>query len=278
MKQRVISGLVVACVLISSGLIGGLYLYLLIFACSLIGLYEFFKATSGKEIAIKDMMKDTMCTATYVLTVAYYLYILLRGDNISLRYAVLIAIIVLAAVYVLSYPKYKVTQLYNALFAFLYCVVMMSFIFLIRIMPGSGRIYFFAMLVGTSICDVCAYFVGVNFGKHKLAPVLSPKKSIEGSIGGITGSVIVAFLLGYVVLDKLLGKPGYTLQLVVLCFFSAIVSQIGDLFASGIKREHDIKDYGNLIPGHGGIIDRMDSMIYTAPVVYIVASVFLAYF
>ena len=277
MKQRVISGIIIAAVLISSGLIGGLYLYLLVFACSLIGLFEYYKATSNKEITVKDMLKTPMYFAAFILTVIYYLYIAYKGDNISLRYVLIIVAVVLIAIYVFSYPKYKVSELYNGLFGFIYCTVMMSFVLLVRIMPGEGRIYFFAMLIGSSVCDVFAYFVGVKFGKHRLAPVLSPKKSIEGSIGGILGSVLVAFLLGFVVLDKILYKPGYTVQLMILCFFASIVSQIGDLIASGIKREHEIKDYGNLIPGHGGIIDRMDSMIYSAPVVYIVATVLLAY-
>lgn len=276
MKQRIISGVIIAAVLISSGLIGGLYLYLLICACSFIGMYEYFKATAGKEIALKDMLKDKIILASFILTAGYYLYIAVRGDSITIRYVLLIALMVLIAIYVFSYPKYTTKDLFNAIFGFIYCALMMSFIFLIRIMPGEGRIYFFAMLIGTAICDVCAYFVGVKFGKHRLAPVLSPKKSIEGSIGGIAGSVFVAFLLGYVVLEKMLNRPGFTLQLMILCFFASIFSQIGDLFASGIKREYGIKDYGNLIPGHGGIIDRLDSMIYTAPIVYIVATVIMA--
>ena len=278
MKQRVISGLVIATVLISSGIIGGLYLFLLVFSCSLIGLFEYIRATSSGKAKLKEILREPMYLALFVLTVIYYSYIALRGDSMNFRYVVLITIVVLSAIYVLSYPKYNTGELYNALFGFLYCTVMMSFIFLVRIISLEGRIYFFAMLIGSSICDVCAYFVGVKFGKHKLAPKLSPKKSIEGSIGGVVGSVIVAFILGYVVLEKKLNMSGYTIQLMILCFFASIVSQIGDLFASGIKREHGIKDYGSLIPGHGGIIDRMDSMIFTAPVVYVVASALLIYF
>lgn len=275
MKQRVISGVVIAAVLISAGIIGGLYLYLLIFACSLIGLFEYFRVTKGTEITLKEMLRTPMTLSAFILTVCYYIYILIEGDYISHRYVLLVALTVFIAIYVISYPKYKITEFINTIFGFIYCAVMMSFILLIRIMPGQGTIYFFAMLIGTAICDVCAYFVGVNFGKHRLAPELSPKKSIEGSLGGVAGSVAVAFLLGFVVLEKILHMHGYTVQLMILCFFASIFSQVGDLFASGIKREYGIKDYGNLIPGHGGILDRLDSMIYTAPIVYIVATVIL---
>jgi phosphatidate cytidylyltransferase len=104
-------------------------------------------------------------------------------------------------------------------------------------------------------------------GKHKLAPVLSPKKSIEGSIGGIVGSAIVGAIFG-TYLDNTLGLNNFTLILAIVGGVGSVISQVGDLAASAIKRNHDIKDYGKLIPGHGGIMDRFDSVIFTAPITY----------
>ena len=124
------------------------------------------------------------------------------------------------------------------------------------------------VFISSWVCDTCAYFTGKTFGRHKLAPVLSPKKSIEGSVGGVLGSALVGVLYGY-----LFGfMPGY---MALLCGIAGAISQFGDLFASAIKREHGIKDYGNLIPGHGGIMDRFDSVIITAPIIYILAEVLM---
>ena len=113
--------------------------------------------------------------------------------------------------------------------------------------------------------------VGRLFGKHKLAPVISPNKSIEGSIGGILGSALIGIIFG-LVMSNFTGKSeNLTIIFAVIGGLGSVISQIGDLAASGIKRNYDIKDYGNLIPGHGGILDRYDSIIITSPIVYYLA-------
>ena len=98
-----------------------------------------------------------------------------------------------------------------------------------------------------------------------MAPVLSPKKSIEGGIGGVVGAALLGYLYGTFFTPSAMGCA-------VFCAAGAVLSQIGDLAASAIKRNHNIKDYGHLIPGHGGILDRFDSVIFTAPVIYILAA------
>ena len=110
--------------------------------------------------------------------------------------------------------------------------------------------------------DIMAYFSGFLFGKHKLCPKISPKKTIEGSIGGTLGSVILSGLFGYFF------APEVLVHCLVIGVLGGIVSQFGDLTASIFKRKMGIKDYGNLIPGHGGILDRFDSVLFTGPMVY----------
>ncbi len=110
--------------------------------------------------------------------------------------------------------------------------------------------------------DIMAYFSGYLFGKHKLCPKISPKKTIEGAVGGTLGSVLLCGLFGYFVL------PQYLLHCMVIGALGGVISQFGDLTASIFKRKMGIKDYGNLIPGHGGIMDRFDSVLFTAPMVY----------
>lgn len=123
-------------------------------------------------------------------------------------------------------------------------------------------------------CDTCAYCVGMLIGKHKMAPRLSPKKSVEGGIGGILGAALLGALFA-LAMNQWAGAEASVLHYALICAVGGMISQVGDLAASAIKRNHDIKDYGKLIPGHGGILDRFDSVIFTAPVIYYL-SVFLA--
>lgn len=109
--------------------------------------------------------------------------------------------------------------------------------------------------------DSMAYFTGLAVGKHKLCPNISPKKTVEGSIGGIVGSVILCGVFGYFFTNALI-------HCIIIGTLGGVISQLGDLTASAFKRHMGIKDYGNLIPGHGGVLDRFDSVLFTAPMVY----------
>ena len=110
--------------------------------------------------------------------------------------------------------------------------------------------------------DIAAYFTGIAFGKHKMTPNLSPKKTIEGAIGGVLGSTVLAGVFAHFFL------PEFLYECLLLGLFGGIVSEAGDLTASAFKRKMGIKDYGHLIPGHGGIMDRFDSVIFVAPFIY----------
>ncbi|MDD7512249.1 MAG: phosphatidate cytidylyltransferase [Peptostreptococcaceae bacterium] len=110
--------------------------------------------------------------------------------------------------------------------------------------------------------DIMAYFTGYFLGKHKLAPVLSPKKTIEGAVGGVIGSMALSALFSYFF------APAIMIHCIIMGFFCSILSMCGDLTASAFKRKMGIKDYGNLIPGHGGIMDRFDSVLFTAPAIF----------
>lgn len=126
---------------------------------------------------------------------------------------------------------------------------------------NDGLFYLLLLINFSSVCDTGAYFTGVLFGKHKLCPNISPKKTIEGAVGGVVWSIICSVIL-CVVFDK-------TDIMIYLCAATipfCIVGMFGDLFASVIKRSVDLKDYGKLIPGHGGILDRFDSILLIAPV------------
>ena len=122
--------------------------------------------------------------------------------------------------------------------------------------------------------DTCAYLAGVAFGKHKMAPVLSPKKSVEGAVGGVVGAAVLGAIYATIFSNNITMSINPVAGFAIICAVGALISMVGDLAASAIKRNHDIKDYGKLIPGHGGIMDRFDSVIYVAPVIWILLQIF----
>jgi phosphatidate cytidylyltransferase len=145
-------------------------------------------------------------------------------------------------------------------------VLPMLFTSLLRIqMMNNGKFFLLMVFIVAFASDSCAYFAGMFLGKHKLAPQLSPKKTIEGSAGGFLGTIAIMLIYG-----ALMNVNGFTVNYVVLAvygYLGSLVGQLGDLAFSAIKRLHDVKDYSNLIPGHGGILDRFDSMLFIAPLI-----------
>ena len=128
------------------------------------------------------------------------------------------------------------------------------------------------------ISDTFAYFVGRKFGKHKLAPKISPKKSVEGAVGGVLGNVVVC-VIAFIICDRFFFAMD-TIKLWMVIVASPVVSALGmmgDLSASVIKRNFGEKDFGNLFPGHGGVLDRVDSFLVTMPVTYVFVQILVAF-
>ena len=125
---------------------------------------------------------------------------------------------------------------------------------------NEGVVYVIPVFIGAWVTDTFAYFTGVLFGRHKLAPELSPKKTIEGSIGGLAFSMI-AFILSGIIIGRITGRRPNYVVFPLAGLLMSLLSQVGDLFMSKIKREHGIKDYGRIFPGHGGVLDRFDSIL-----------------
>ena len=176
--------------------------------------------------------------------------------------------------YVVRFPKYRSEQIMANVFNFLYAPVMLSFIYLTR-EQEAGKYIVWLILISSWGCDTCAYVVGMLIGKKKIFPVLSPKKSLEGCIGGVVGAGLIAALYAVFAVENVFPDKRVTIVITVICMVGAVMSQVGDLAASAIKRNHEIKDYGKLIPGHGGIMDRFDSVIVTAPMIYFLTVLFL---
>ncbi len=141
---------------------------------------------------------------------------------------------------------------------------------------GIHRAYLLLPFILSFACDTFAYFAGLTLGKHKLAPKVSPKKTVEGSVGGLLGNVVCGLLFACV-MDRWFGGGIGGGPMVLLALLCGVVAQIGDLSFSLIKREFGIKDYGRLFLEHGGVLDRFDSVLFVTPVVEIILTLFSAF-
>lgn len=256
--KRLVSGIVLVILAAFILIQGGSILFSVSLALSLIGLFELYR--------VLKIEREIPGGIGYLAVLGYYL-ILWTGHSEYVTFLVVILVLSLMTVYVFTFPKYQTEHITSALFGVFYVGVLLSFVYQVRSLP-DGKFLVWLILLGSWGCDTCAYCVGMLFGKHKLAPKLSPKKSVEGAVGGVVGAAALGFLYGILFEGHMseVIQPGFTSA--CACAIGAVISQIGDLAASAIKRNHDIKDYGHLIPGHGGILDRFDSMIFTAPAIY----------
>jgi phosphatidate cytidylyltransferase len=232
--------------------IGGLPLYIAQTLVVLIALYEFYKAFKVKGI-------NPIFNIGYIFTV-YLLIKNIYGLNIVYTCAAIFILFVISIMYLLK-SRNDIIDIAVTFFGVFYVAMLLDHIILTLNDFQYGSTYVWLIFVISFATDTFAYFSGYLFGKHKLIPKISPKKTIEGSIGGILGSTIFCILFAYIFKLQML-------PLVVIGSVGSVVAQFGDLFASSIKRYVGIKDYGKLIPGHGGILDRFDSVILVAPFVY----------
>lgn len=260
-KTRLLSGIVLVAVALLTIISGGYVLFFTLLGISLIGMQELYKVMKVREDHF-----NALEIAGYLGAVIYYVLMSLDFEKYGMM-GVIISFMMFMFVYVFTYPKFKADQVMPAFFGVVYVAVMLSFIYLTRNLP-DGKFLVWLIFLCSWGCDTCAYCAGMLLGKHKMAPKLSPKKTVEGAVGGVLGAALLGFLYGAYFEGHMveLARPGVISA--AACAIAAVISQIGDLAASAIKRNHGVKDYGHLIPGHGGILDRFDSMIFTAPAIY----------
>ncbi len=233
--------------------LGGIWLKAFTIALSVAGLYEYYKT-------VKVAKLKPISIAGYILLALYYL----TSNNFEmLSYFIIIGTFILLCVPILDI-EYTFIDVAITILGFIYVGVFFSFIYLVNI-KESGQYLVWLIFLSSWLCDTTAYYSGRFLGKHKLCPKVSPKKTIEGSIGGIVGSTLACGIFGIVVSGSV-SIPVYHYFIIgIIC---GVFCQFGDLVASSIKRYAGIKDYSNLIPGHGGILDRFDSILFAGTVVF----------
>lgn len=254
---RLLSGIVLVAAAIVLLFFGNAWLAAALLVLSLIGIYELLR--------VFRMERHPMAAVVYIGTVAYYILLYTGHVWWTVGLSVL-ELVVLLILYVVRYPKDHIDSVTKCFFVSAYVALMLSYIYQTRCL-GGGSWLVWLIIIGSWGSDTCAYVVGMLAGKHHFSE-LSPKKTIEGCVGGVVGAALIGFAYAcfFPYQDMFLFTPGLVFPMVVTV--SAVISQFGDLAASAIKRNYEIKDYGDIIPGHGGILDRFDSVIFVAPFVY----------
>ena len=238
-------------------IMGGVWLRCAVCIISCIGIFEFERAVSGKFKPIH---------LWGLLTEVLYIAFMDRINSDVIMFYMMISIMLLLSAIVIMHKSTQIKDAMASVFGFLYVGLLLGNVFAIR----NESLY---MIWLPFICafgsDTGAYFTGRTFGKHKLTPVLSPKKTVEGAIGGVLSAAILSTL--FCVLSFHF-KPVVPSALIFFAIgaFGSVLAQLGDLAASSVKRTTGIKDYGNIMPGHGGVLDRFDSVLFTLPYIYMI--------
>lgn len=274
MKTRIITAVVACCILLPVLIFSATPVLPVAMAiCSVIAIYEMMACIGFKR--------------AYVLTIPLYLAALglpflirYAADLYTVRQAVVALSLAVAlyffAVMTFSHGKYKPSDVSLAFMTAFYILAGFNAIMVLRDYEPGGKYVYLTVFIGAWVTDTFAYFCGMLLGrggKHKLIPDVSPKKTVEGSIGGIVFCMLAMVIYGLVINHITDFHANYPI-LIIGGLLASIVSQIGDLCMSVIKRAYGIKDYGKLFPGHGGMLDRFDSVI----AVSVVLAVFCSFF
>lgn len=270
MKTRIISGIIYF-ILLAAILIVNIPLVdtIVVVVISLIGVYEYIKAFKSAGYNPISWIGYLGCLTLFSMG-----GLIENADKIlCLRIALPAIIICIFSYAILTNLKFNILDIMITCFSLVLIPFMFSFVKLILMME-NGRLLIWYVLLGAFASDILAFFIGSKFGKRKLCPDISPKKTVEGSIAGIIG-VVISYIVLTIIANTYFGLTINIWGIILVGIIAAIVGQFGDLTASAIKRFCKIKDFGSIMPGHGGILDRLDSVMFVAPVIYILFKVYL---
>jgi phosphatidate cytidylyltransferase len=266
-KTRIIAGLAIIAIVIWAFMIPVKFFYLMYAVLAMICCIEYMNMLKKKGL-------NPMYAPAYAWPVAYtlVLYNLEYGilwnpgkNDILIFIGLSIMSFITAALFS---KRHSAEDLVNTVFGCLYSTLLLSFAIFIIEMPQGKWLLGFAVLGGVAT-DVFAYFTGYFLGKTKIFPRISPKKTVEGSIGGYLACAAVLFAYS-LIMKSVSGTAPETWKLAVIIALTGAVAQIGDWGASYMKRQFGIKDFGKLIPGHGGLTDRLDSIVFIVPFMYVI--------
>lgn len=275
MKNRFISAVaIIICSLLLVFLSGTIVYPVAIAVLAIIAVFELLKVIGAHK-------KLTLSIPAYMIAAAFPIIAFFVGVSnvlgflLSLSASVFVYYMWLMGVGVFSKGEITFSKISEVFGAVTYISVSASALTLLRYLDSNYGVFLVALILIISWgCDAAAYGVGSFMGKHKLIPEISPKKTVEGAIGGIVITALISPVYGFIVSLIADGVSVNYLYLTIFGLVLSVVSQLGDLIASFIKREYGVKDYGNLIPGHGGIMDRFDSVFAISTILLILSIVF----
>jgi phosphatidate cytidylyltransferase len=276
LKTRVITGFILFALLLIILFFGPVVFGISVFIFALVGIYEFYNAVSNVGYKPVRIVGYLSCLTILMVTfnngaldnqfAGHYINLFKSISYFSAGLFVIFFILFLFIVFL--HEKYNVNDIALTVFGIFYVMFLFSFLVLTRNL-NNGIYYIWFVFIGAWGTDISAYFTGKLIGKRKILPAISPKKTVEGTIGGIVGCSILT--AGYSILLVRMGIISWDVSVVsfiLLGLINGIISQVGDWGASAIKRHSNIKDYGTIFPGHGGVLDRFDSILFVAPIVY----------
>jgi phosphatidate cytidylyltransferase len=269
-KVRVISAAVGIALLVAVILSGPVVFGIAMSCVAMIGLYEFYKAVHFAGFRPVRIVGYIFCLPLFLISFRVG-YSWLRNLNTFpgliefLAFGLFIVLVLLFSMIVFLHKRYNISDIALTLFGPVYVAFLFSFLILTRNFE-NGMLFVILIFIGAWGTDTFAYFTGMFAGKRKVLPAISPKKTVEGTIGGVIGTALSTVVYGIFAINKVYNIPLY--HFVLIGALNGVVSQIGDWGASAIKRYAKIKDYGGIMPGHGGVLDRFDSILFTAPIVY----------
>lgn len=234
---------------------------------SIFGIYEY-------NSAFKSKGHNPISWIGYVGSLAIFFMGGIVASEVKMtliRLLIPLLLITLFIYIMINKEKYNIIDISITAFSLIYVPFMFSFVKLLMLMEHS-RIWLLFAILGASVSDTCAYEFGTRFGKKKLCEKISPKKTVEGSVAGIIG-VVISYIVLAIISNKFLGMNINFVFIIIMGIVTSIMGQFGDLSASLIKRYCDVKDFGKIMPGHGGVLDRFDSLLFTAPIVYIIIKI-----
>lgn len=270
--KRLLSGVVIVTVMGVAFAFGGYLLSALLMLISIIGYFELVKALCSETEKRSVNGPDLIAVICIIL---YYMAVNFTSDATYLIIGIGGFMVLELVWFVVKFPLYSSDRIVRTVFSVIYCPIMLSFIYMIRELEGREFLVWM-VLISSWGCDTLAYCAGSLFGKHHPFKELSPKKSTEGCIGGIIGTAILGYIFAILYVKRFMPVQYLEWKIALICGVGALMGMVGDLAASGIKRNNNIKDFGHLIPGHGGIMDRFDSMILCGPAAYILTYLLVA--